>query len=32
MLTRLTLKKHGGMHYVALQEDLMHPDVRSSQI
>ncbi|TFK29568.1 hypothetical protein FA15DRAFT_700153 [Coprinopsis marcescibilis] len=26
MITRLTLKKHGGLHYIALQEDFMHPD------
>ncbi|TEB26868.1 hypothetical protein FA13DRAFT_1635361 [Coprinellus micaceus] len=26
MLTRLTLKKQSGLHYIAYQEDLMHPD------
>ena len=28
MFTRLTLKKQSGLHYIAYQEDLMHPDVR----
>ncbi|KAJ3530422.1 hypothetical protein NMY22_g8579 [Coprinellus aureogranulatus] len=26
MLTRLTLKRQSGLHYIAYQEDLMHPD------
>ncbi|KAF6751730.1 hypothetical protein DFP72DRAFT_816177 [Ephemerocybe angulata] len=26
MLTRITLKRQGGLHYIAAQEDLMHPD------
>ncbi|KAJ2925307.1 hypothetical protein H1R20_g11733, partial [Candolleomyces eurysporus] len=26
MLTRLSLEKHGGLQYIAFQEDFMHPD------
>ncbi|KAJ2914956.1 hypothetical protein MD484_g5443, partial [Candolleomyces efflorescens] len=26
MLSRLSLERHGGLQYIALQEDFMHPD------